>query len=239
MPKDLRHIDPERLSHAYVIESSHETGLAFVRELMATIQLATRANPDYHEYVHDVFRLEHAHALRHEQSMHGADGGKKIFVITFNTITRETENALLKTLEEPTRGTHFFFVVRSAAILLPTVRSRMQTITLERVEAEDADDALSARKFLASDKGVRMKMLEPITKAKADDKSEAKEEARAFLRALEYELYAALTRGEKVADALADVVFAQKELSGRAPGLKLLLDTIALLTPQLTFAEEE
>ncbi len=232
MSNELRHIDPERLSHAYVIESTREEGLRFVRSLMDTLGHAMRANPDYHEYVHDVFRLEHAHDLRHEQSMKGTEGGKKIFVIIFNTITRETENALLKTLEEPTQGTHFFFVVQNAGVLLPTIRSRMQTITLERGEEGSADTRTFVRTFLSSDIGTRMKMIEPMTKAKADDKPQAKEEAREFLRTLEQELYVAFTKGAHVALALSDVVVAQKELSGRAPSVKLLIETIALLTPR-------
>lgn len=134
---DLRsHINVERLSHAYVIEGERVAGLAALRELVESFGIATKANPDYHEYEYDALLLEHAQHLRREQGMYGAAGAKKIFIVAFNAIFHEAQNALLKTLEEPTEDTHFFFLVRSSELLLSTVRSRMQII---RPEPQVAD----------------------------------------------------------------------------------------------------
>lgn len=238
---DLRpHIAKESLSHAYVIEGSRVSGLVALHDLMESFGIATKANPDYHEYEHETLLIEHARELRREQGMHAAEGAKKIFVVAFNAIGHESQNALLKTLEEPTRDTHFFFLVRTAEMLLPTVRSRMQLV---RAEEEKAGTPLPfAKEFLQSSISARMKMIEPMTKAKTDDKPRAKEEARVFVEALEPLLYHMLTSGgdslasESVtsracARALEDILYAKRELSGRSPSVKLLLEHLALTVP--------
>jgi DNA polymerase III delta prime subunit len=59
-------------------------------------------------------------------------------------MTMQAQNALLKTLEEPGEGNHFFLVAPYEDILLPTLRSRMQVY---KREAER--DTASPQKFLA------------------------------------------------------------------------------------------
>ncbi|OGZ04667.1 MAG: hypothetical protein A2845_05225 [Candidatus Lloydbacteria bacterium RIFCSPHIGHO2_01_FULL_49_22] len=228
---DLRpHIALSSLSHAYVIEGARASGLSALRDLMESFGIAIKANPDYHEYQYETLLIEHARELRREQGMRGAEGAKKIFVVAFNAIHHESQNALLKTLEEPTDNTHFFFLVRTSEILLPTVRSRMQVVRGE----ESKGDALPlAAEFLKSSISARMKMIEPMTKAKTDDKPRAKEEARLFVEALEPLLYEKITQEEpRITRALEDVLIAKRELSGRSPSVKLLLEHLVLTVPR-------
>lgn len=232
---DLRpHIHEDRLSHAYIVESEREEGVAALRALFLSFNIVLSGNPDYHEYKVDTLLLEHAQELRREQGLRGADGAKKIFVLAFNSITNESQNALLKTLEEPTEHTHFFFVVRTSAMLLPTVLSRMQLV---RAHGSLAAPSLFATEFLAAGVAERMKMIERMTKAKTDDKPRAKEEARVFVGALEELLYPTLIDTHD-AHALADVIVARRELSGRAPSVKLLLEHLALTLPKLSVPEK-
>ncbi len=227
---DLRlHINKDHLSHAYVIEGARESGLSALRELMESFGIATKGNSDYHEYEFEALLIEHAQEIRREQGMRGAEGAKKIFVVAFNSIIHESQNALLKTLEEPTEDTHFFFLVRTSEILLPTVRSRMQLV---RTDEADIDVLPLAREFLRSTPSVRMKLIEGMTKAKTDDKPRAKEEARVFVSALEPLLYEKLqSGGQGIAIALEDILTAKRELQGRAPSVKLLLEHLALTLP--------
>jgi len=55
------------------------------------------------------------------------------------------QNALLKTLEEPPGAAVLVLCVTDASLLLPTVRSRCQRVTLERVPADVVDRLLAAR----------------------------------------------------------------------------------------------
>ena len=169
--------------------------------------------------------------------MMGVEENKKIFIIAFNTMTSEAQNALLKTIEEPTQDTHFFFITRTKETLIPTLRSRMQIVPLES-EAH-ADTKKVGEKFLKASLPERFDMIEPLTKAKKDDKSEAKEEARVFLVSLERALYAHLSRAAldrshlEVAQALEDVITTSKYLSDRAPSLKILLEQLAMTVPRV------
>ena len=51
-------------------------------------------------------------ALKDAQTRGAFGGSRKIFIIGANSFTREAQNALLKTFEEPTAGTHFFLFFR-------------------------------------------------------------------------------------------------------------------------------
>lgn len=230
---DLRsHIKKDSLSHAYIIEGEREEGLSALRTLMESLEVEARANPDYHEYIFETLLLEDAHHLRREQSMRGGEGKKKIFVVAFNGITGESQNALLKTLEEPTDNTHFFFLVRTSAMLLPTVRSRMQLVRPANAVAGGAN--IFAQKFLHAGVSERLKMIERMTKAKTEDKPRAKEEARVFIGALEtllYEKFQSLPSEYK--QAIEDVIVAKHELAGRAPSIKILLEHLALTLPAM------
>lgn len=226
------HINFAHLSHAYVIEGPRELGLHAIRTLVESFGIPVKANPDFHELKFETFTIDDAHELRHGQGMHGASGAKKIFIVAFNAITIESQNALLKTLEEPTENTHFFFLVRTSSMLLPTVRSRMQLI---RSESGDEKSILPfAQKFLDSPISERIKMIEPLTKAKIkdEDKAVAKEQARVLVESLEVLLYSRLPLSQpSVARALEDILYAKRELVGRSPSVKILLQHLALIIP--------
>lgn len=224
-------ISIENLHHAYLIESAADEGVSLVVEMLSGIGIPSRGNPDFHHYTYDTLLIADALALRTEQSFHGSEGARKIFVITFNTILSEAQNALLKTLEEPTAGTHFFFITKTPEALLPTVRSRMQVICMKRKEEDGVDD-VSVRAFVEGDLAKRMEIITPLTKAKADEKPQAKEDARLFLESLERALYRELQKDQSVARALEYVLEARRALSERSPSLKALLEHIALFCPR-------
>ncbi|MEK7118379.1 MAG: hypothetical protein AAB869_02105 [Patescibacteria group bacterium] len=183
-------IQQEHLHHAYVVEASREEGVTALRELMLGFGILTEDNPDFHEYIFDTLLLDDANKLRREQSFFGADGAKKIFIVAFNTIGHEAQNALLKTLEEPTGETHFFFVVRTREVFLPTILSRVQVIEFESpVPSLQFPEKNDGEEFLGATIPERLKMIEPIVKAKAEEKSKAKEKTRALLESIECALY--------------------------------------------------
>lgn len=62
-------------------------------------------------------------------------------------MTIEAQNALLKTLEEPPAGTIIIMTVSYEPALLPTVRSRAQTIALQRPERQALRDFFDSQGF--------------------------------------------------------------------------------------------
>lgn len=62
-------------------------------------------------------------------SLRPYEGRTKVYIIdAADTMSVSGANALLKTLEEPTRDTTFMLLTRSPDLLLPTIRSRSQAI---------------------------------------------------------------------------------------------------------------
>lgn len=56
-----------------------------------------------------------------------------------HTMTSEAQNALLKLLEEPPEGTAFLLTVSNAHVLLPTIHSRTQQVTIKQPTREDLE----------------------------------------------------------------------------------------------------
>jgi len=79
------------------------------------------------------------------------EGRTKVFVIeSADAMSAGGMNALLKTLEEPTRDTVFVLTTRSADLLLPTIRSRSQTFTIGSSDVdEQTHTSLQARRLHA------------------------------------------------------------------------------------------
>lgn len=223
--KEVIHID--HLNHAYLIEGERSTLLPEVLSFLEVSGISTKNSPDLHILEHDAFLIEDAHALRREQQMRAGGGAKKIFIIAFNTMTSEAQNALLKTLEEPTEDTHFFLITRTRESLFATVRSRLQII---RGESKRRENKMGTQ-FLDSAIPERLLFIETYTKVKADDKSEAKDSARDFLTHLELALAARVGSDARYANAITDVISAKRYLSDRGPSLKILLEQIALTLP--------
>lgn len=64
-------------------------------------------------------------------------------------------NALLKTLEEPTKTSHIFLITAHPAALLPTIRSRCQIVRFAPVEEKEIEDhLLETQKFTQNDAGL-------------------------------------------------------------------------------------
>jgi len=87
----------------------------------------------------------------HELSRRGRkQAGDKVWCLLrgFSRTSNETQNAVLKILEEPADGTHFFFVTPSPSQLLETVRSRM---TSKDICSNGFDSTGFVNEFLQAD----------------------------------------------------------------------------------------
>ena len=71
------------------------------------------------------------------------EGGWRVVVIDgANRLNRNAANALLKRLEEPPPKTVFFLITAFPGHLLPTIRSRCQTLSLKPLNEEEVKEAL-------------------------------------------------------------------------------------------------
>lgn len=221
------------LHHACLLIGERETLLSgLVSFIESDLGIATHGNPDFWYGSHDSLSIEEGRALKEMQEMRPLAGGKKIFVVSANTITEPAQNSLLKVFEEPTPDTHFFLIMPSAAGLLPTFRSRLLLIPQEERAAESPLRA-AAKEFLAAKAGERMALVKDFADDISDEKR-TRTDALALVSNIEELLYEK-TRGKKLTleqgAHFAELLKIKDYLGDRSASVKMLLEHIALLLP--------
>jgi DNA polymerase III subunit delta' len=74
------------------------------------------------------------------------EGERRVFVIEdADAMAEESQNALLKTLEEPAPFAHLLLISAEPAALLETVRSRCQTVRFDRLGPQQLEERLASR----------------------------------------------------------------------------------------------
>ena len=211
--------------HAYSVEGDREkTKQNLFNFFEKDVGLAIRGNPDFSYAEYETFTIDDGRALVDKQknkSFSDESGAKKIFVIVCNTIPHEAQNSLLKVLEEPTQDTHFFFIIPSQRILLPTVRSRMMNI-----QGSTSNHEAMAAEFLNLNHKKRLEFLEEIIEEK--NKQKAVELLQGIQHILRHKK-AAHTMTPQDVHLLEEISKSQSYIRDRSPSLKLLLEHIALI----------
>ncbi len=227
----------ELTHHAYGLAGSSAEAVLTALERMG---YQTRGNPDVRLERYNVLGIDEAHALKDAAQRTAVTEGKKVFIVSAQSITREAQNALLKIVEEPPKETHFFLIVPSLALLLPTLRSRLQALSVGASDMHREREAAfaAARSFLGGSAPARQKavqaMLQELEREKEqkEDASEpllAKERIMAFLDALECIGAGAVGKN---AFALSEILTVKQYSRDRAPSFKLLLEHLALVLPK-------
>ncbi len=188
-------------------------------------------NPDVYirEYLH--FGIDEARELRSRAGSRAIGGSRRVFIIACPGMNAEAQNALLKTLEEPPADAIFFFIVPAPETLLPTVRSRTQTLTL--LESEARKGGIDTPRFLAAAPSERILMLKPLLERGKDEERDIGA-VTAFLGELERALSARTKGLVEAADreGLRAVYRARKYATDKGALLKPLLEQMALLVPR-------
>ncbi|MFN2441098.1 MAG: hypothetical protein ABR517_00255 [Thermoanaerobaculia bacterium] len=100
-------------------------------------------HPDVHriavEENRKMIAVDQIRQMVSDATMRPYEARSKVFIVeAADAISGAGANAMLKTLEEPSRGTVFILLTRSADLLLPTIRSRSQSISIQPLFEESA-----------------------------------------------------------------------------------------------------
>lgn len=141
-----------------------------------------------------------------------------------HALTPEAQNALLKTLEEPNSKTKLFLETANADLLLPTIASRCQVISLGASQQYSQDDLLSCSRTLEqmgnAKVGEQIKLIDAI----ATDREAAKAWVEKAITAAHFHLEGG-TDSPPTAKLLRHLLEGQKQLAANVTP-KLVLDAI-------------
>lgn len=219
---------------AYLVRGGEELLEALLDKLEREKVMA-RGNPDLFARGYRKFGVEEAEELRTRARSRPLVGVRRVFALFVPSMTTEAQNALLKTLEEPAANALFFLIVPSPEMLLPTVRSRVQTLDLPAVNKRRRLEVADGEDFLAGSPEKRLLMLKPLYE---HDDTPTGGEGRdigaviAFLQALERRFADEKISADKIAGIHA-IYRARKYATDKGSLLKSLLEQVALLAPKL------
>ncbi|MEK7460397.1 MAG: hypothetical protein AAB628_02515 [Patescibacteria group bacterium] len=221
------------LHHAHVIEGEREVLIKVLSGLLAKhMGITAKGNPDVTVEHYESFGIYEARKLSARQSRHGfgeisKDGSvaKKIFIVSTNSFTREAQNALLKTFEEPTEGTHFFIIVPHHDVILKTLRSRVVMVKPEATQFHDETKDIAV-KFLDSTLEERFTLIKKLTETKKGETVD-REKIRRILDHVERILYTR-TAGKSAGEIFREIYQTKTYLADRGSSPKMLLDNIAI-----------
>jgi len=208
--------------HAYLIEGKNKKEALL--KLLEKSGFKIKGNPDFYILETETFKIDQAREIESFQSRKNLSGDRQIILLSFDFITREAQNALLKTLEEPSLNTHFFILAPKEEMLLPTIISRVEKLEINSVDIVDLKEV---KKFLRSTVSERIKMVDKIIKSK--DKTLAKN----FIDNLVIEFR---KENKKINSEQANYLKSLTRFSGylndRSPSLKQILEYSAINLPE-------
>lgn len=217
------------LHHAHVIEGVYDIVAPAITVAIAKhLGIGAQGNPDFIIQHYESFGVDEARFLKGAQARAGFGSSRKIFIIGTNSFTREAQNALLKTFEEPTEGTHFFIILPRAEALLPTLLSRVLVVS-GNIANEDDAKAL-AEKFIDASLEERFKIAKKLAEKKPGETVD-RELFRRMIDHLERILYTrtAGKRDNATASIFREIFQTKTYLSDRGSSPKMLLEHLAVV----------
>lgn len=154
-----------KLFHAYIVGGAREDARTTISEMLAPHAHLRQGNPDLVVTEHVTFTIDNARTLKEWQTLAPA-GERKAYIAYADFITREAQNALLKTFEEPVPDTHIFLALPKPGVLLETLLSRVRIIDDTR---DKLDLSASAKKFLNSTLSERLSTVQTLLTKEEDD----------------------------------------------------------------------
>jgi len=166
MEQLMRSAQAGRIVHALLFVGPHGTGKKTMAEIMARAILCSSTGDkpcdacpackkclqNLHPDVHCVapekntIKVDQIRSLISDLSLAAYEGGKKIAIIEHaDAMNESAQNALLKTLENPTGDTLFFLLTDVPGALLPTIISRCLTVRFSCLEPEACAQVLISR----------------------------------------------------------------------------------------------
>jgi len=215
----LKVIDTTNLHHSYFIEDDKDV----FNNLQNLIKTKYK-DDEIHIREFDSFGIDDSRSLINLAKMRSL--GTQLFIYKIQTCTREAQNALLKLFEEPPERTHFFFCIMGINNILPTLLSRVWVIN----SFNEAHKSSLGNSFMKASAGERIGLLEKIIKDKDISTAEY------LLCEIEIELQTYKNTKDDISVftfAQQHIINVRKIIQDNGASLKVLLESVALITPRI------
>jgi DNA polymerase III delta prime subunit len=197
------------------VEFTKNKVLAFLEK---DLKFKTSGNPDFKNIDYKSLSIQDARELINSSERKSVDG-KMIFLVSFDFISLEAQNSLLKVIEEPTLDTYFIFISPQDNVI-ETLKSRMQ------VYRDDTEESKSKEKsVLDMNMKDRLGFIKEIVDSISDEES-TKQDAISLVNKIEKELYKQGTLSSS--DSLAACSNAREALFDRGAPVKMILENLVL-----------
>ena len=222
--------------HAYYLVGDDAKSVELLDTLAKLHKLSAVGNPDFFNKKYQTFTIDDAREVKtFHETRPVSEAGKKIFILTMNGITVEAQNAMLKLLEEPAEYAHFFLIISSAHLLLPTVKSRLSFISDFGWTSQtskivtDAELFKVTRIFVTSTPAKRLEIIKTLLDDISKEKK-TKQDAIDLLNSIQAAIYKdkGLSKGSETVKTFEAIEAARKYIYDRAPSVKMLLEYVAL-----------
>lgn len=125
----LKKLFPEDLYHSYIVEGNPEVVSFDLKNFLEARGEISIGSADLLFQTYNSFTVDDSHQIKEWHSQMRINDKKRICIIGAKFINHDAERTLLKMIEEPNIGTHFFIVVPNASVLLDTIRSRSHVVS--------------------------------------------------------------------------------------------------------------
>ena len=219
--------------HAFVIEAEAEEGIAAAQAWAEKeLGMKAQANPDVIVLKYGLLSVDDARRVSELAAGAAFAGDTKVVIISASRVYHEAQNALLKLFEEPPAGAYLFLIMPSLGGLLPTLRSRVQVLSVSKTKNTiiyDSDSVAVA--FAKASPEKRSAMIKKLTSGKdEEERRENREEALAILNGIEaacvsqtYTKHTAL---------LSDIATLRGHLYDRSAPVRMILEHLSLVLPK-------
>jgi len=181
-----------------------------------------------------VIKVDHVREMRQAAYMRPMVGRKRVFIISeADKMNDESSNTVLKILEEPPLFSHFILVTDNPYLILPTIKSRCQTLQFRPVGREEIARAL-LEKGCPEDRARIISLyvrgnLEEALGLNWDEVNSARREA--------WDLFLSIIKPDKPALFLRRYGFAQRNLIRE--DLKMTLEIMASFCRDLALMKDK
>lgn len=217
----MNNISWNNLYHAYAIEGPRSAVLKSLEDKLRDEVGIDLQAPHWRQEV-DQFSIQEARNI-HRHHQRRLPTSPFIYLLAWEEVTKQAQNALLKVIEEPQSGTHFFLVVPRLSDLLPTIISRVQTVSWRQTSSRVTSESKLANSFLYGSYQNRLEIISQLVGEKADLS------IGQFLDQLQI-----LLRDQIEGSGTGDKALSQAQRWVGQAGVtpKYILETLALLLPQ-------